>query len=206
MRPAETKEHSAQAANTPIIPPTTRTGWACPCPLRPLPHARHTKKCLLRGMVFSARYQAGPMTLEKLGTYAIEKRLSAHQNREVFLAHDGVQTVILKRLRLGQMRDWKAMQLFEREADTLKALRHPRIPRLLDSFHEEQAGQTSLMMVMEYVAGPSLADRLKQGWRPREPEVLEIARQGLEILSYLHQHDPPVIHRDIKPSNLIWTD
>ncbi|HEY9843812.1 MAG TPA: serine/threonine-protein kinase, partial [Candidatus Obscuribacterales bacterium] len=144
---------------------------------------------------------------ERAGAYVLGEKLSSHQNREVFLAQDGQGSpVIVKRLRMGQIQDWKALDLFEREAKTLQTLQHPRIPRLLDFYHEQPEGQLVLTMVMEYVAGPSLAQRLKSGWRPPEAEVLEIARQGLEILAYLHEHAPAVIHRDLKPSNLIWTD
>lgn len=143
----------------------------------------------------------------KLQDYELGEKISFHQNREVFRARNRAgETVILKRLRMGHLSDWKAMELFEREARTLQTLSHERIPRLLDFFHDEIEGQVVLTMVMAYVEGPSLAERLKQGWRPKEAEVLEIARQGLEILSYLHGHQPAVIHRDIKPSNLIWTD
>ncbi|HEY9843136.1 MAG TPA: serine/threonine-protein kinase, partial [Candidatus Obscuribacterales bacterium] len=98
------------------------------------------------------------------------------------------------------------MELFEREARMLQSLQHPRIPRLLDFFHEQNPEGVVLTMVMEHIAGPTLAERLDGGWRPPEAEVLEIARQGLELLKWLHGRQPTALHRDIKPSNLIWTD
>ena len=44
---------------------------------------------------------------------------------------------------------------------------------------------------------------MTKGWHPTEAEVKQVAIQILEILSYLHQLNPPIIHRDIKPENLI---
>lgn len=140
-------------------------------------------------------------------SYKLIERISFHQNREVFRAQNAFgEPVILKRLQMGQLSDWKPMELFEREVKTLQTLQHQRIPQLLDYFHETSAGQVSLTMVMQQIEGPNLAQRLQTGWRPKESEVIEIARQGFEILKYLHNHEPAVIHRDIKPSNLIWTD
>lgn len=147
----------------------------------------------------------------RIENYELLEKQSFHQNREVFKARlrSGEQAgepVILKRLRLGQLQDLKALELFEREAQTLQTLEHERIPGLLEFFHQQLEGQLVLTMVMQYIPGPTLAQRLQSGWRPQEAEVLEIARQGFEILNYLQQHEPLVIHRDIKPSNLIWTD
>lgn len=143
----------------------------------------------------------------ELAKYVLGERLAVHQQREVFAASDSQgRAVVLKRLQLGALSDWKTMELFEREARTLQALSHPRIPRLLNSFHAEHDGRVELSLVMERIEGPSLAQRLAQGWRPNEAVVREIARQGLEILIWLHSQQPAVIHRDIKPSNLIWTD
>ncbi|MEZ0368863.1 MAG: serine/threonine protein kinase [Candidatus Sericytochromatia bacterium] len=146
-------------------------------------------------------------TISNARAYDLIEQLSAHQHREVFKARRQTgETVVVKRLNMGQISDWKAMELFEREAGMLQRLDHPRIPKLFDFFHEQNPEGVVLTMVMEHIAGPSLAERLDGGWRPPEAEVLEIARQGLEILSWLHGRQPAILHRDIKPSNLIWTD
>lgn len=109
--------------------------------------------------------------------------------------------VIVKELQLEALDDWKRMELFEREAQTLTHLSHAGVPRLIDYFKNE-AG-TRLFLVVEKIPGISLATMLNNGWRPSEGAVIQIARELLDILEYLHGLNPPVVHRDIKPSNLL---
>ncbi len=92
---------------------------------------------------------------------------------------------------------------FEREAQLLAGLRHPSLPKVTDYF-VETAGQ---FLVMDYIPGEDLAT---QGLRRLEPlpvqDVLRWADQLLDVLTYLHRQNPPIIHRDIKPSNLKVSD
>lgn len=111
---------------------------------------------------------------------------------------------ILKELRVAHLSDWKRLELFEREAQTLKHLKHPDLPRLLDFFKD--ADETHICLVLEDMPGRSLLEWLQEGWRPRESEVVDIARQVLVLLQHLHQHHPPIIHRDLKPSNILRED
>ncbi len=91
---------------------------------------------------------------------------------------------------------------FEREARLLNHLRHPALPRVSDHFTEEQ-GQ---FIVMEYIAGDDLAEKLKErGGAFPLSEVLNWADQLLDALDYLHTQEPSIIHRDIKPQNLKLT-
>lgn len=91
---------------------------------------------------------------------------------------------------------------FEREARLLNHLRHPALPRVSDHFAEEE-GQ---FLVMEYIAGDDLAEKLKErGGAFPFNEVLNWADQLLDALDYLHTQEPSVIHRDIKPQNLKLT-
>jgi serine/threonine protein kinase len=91
---------------------------------------------------------------------------------------------------------------FEREARLLNHLRHPALPRVSDHFTEEE-GQ---FLVMEYIAGDDLAEKLKErGGAFTLSEVLNWADQLLDALDYLHTQEPSVIHRDIKPQNLKLT-
>jgi eukaryotic-like serine/threonine-protein kinase len=91
---------------------------------------------------------------------------------------------------------------FEREARLLNHLRHPALPRVSDHFTEDE-GQ---FLVMEYIAGDDLAEKLKErGGAFTLSEVLNWADQLLDALDYLHTQEPPVIHRDIKPQNLKLT-
>lgn len=113
------------------------------------------------------------------------------------------QRVAVKALSLRQIKEWKVLELFEREARVLANLEHPAIPKYLDYFPIETSNNRSFYLVQELVRGDSLADLVEKGWHPNESEVKHIAVQILNILNYLHQLTPPVIHRDIKPQNII---
>lgn len=94
----------------------------------------------------------------------------------------------------------EAIERFEAEADMLRRLSHPRIPKVYVDFKDE--GRQYL--AMEFVRGQDLEDVIqKQGALP-EAQVLEWADQICDVLSYLHEHKPePIIFRDMKPSNIM---
>ncbi|MDY6902135.1 MAG: serine/threonine-protein kinase [Cyanobacteriota bacterium] len=142
------------------------------------------------------------------GRYQIQQELGRQTGRRTFLAEDleTQQKVVIKLLLLGEDFDWQDLKLFEREAETLKTLNHPNIPRYLDYFELNNDDNNGFVLVQTYVEGKTLDQHLKSGRTFSEAEVKELAISLLEILSYLHQHEPPVIHRDIKPSNILLTN
>ncbi|MEA5550060.1 serine/threonine-protein kinase [Anabaena cylindrica UHCC 0172] len=113
------------------------------------------------------------------------------------------QLVAIKVLSLHRIKDWKVLELFEREAKILANLNHPGIPQYLNYFEIETDGDRAFYLVQELAVGQSLFELVNQGWKPSVDQVQAIAAQVLEILVYLQQLTPPVIHRDIKPQNLI---
>jgi serine/threonine protein kinase len=113
------------------------------------------------------------------------------------------QRVAIKVLSLRNISEWKILELFEREAKTLKNLNHPRIPKYLDYFTIDTEEDRRFYLVQELAEGESLDKAVHYGWRVSEEEVKAITRQMLDILNYLHRLNPPVIHRDIKPQNII---
>ncbi|WP_017306379.1 serine/threonine protein kinase [Spirulina subsalsa] len=113
------------------------------------------------------------------------------------------QQVAIKVVSLKQMGDWKGLELWEREVQTLAQLEHPGIPCYLDYFQQDTAGDRLFYLVQERVKGKSLAQWVEQGWRPSEKAIKWIAQEALKILEYLHSFHPPILHRDIKPENLI---
>ena len=113
------------------------------------------------------------------------------------------EQVVLKRLKLERLDNWKALELFEREARVLKALNHPGIPSYIDSIEDQGSGTFTL--VQSLAAGKNLRHWVDEGWRPTEQDVIAIAEQVLDVLVYLQGLNPPVVHRDIKPSNLVRT-
>ncbi|NEP56947.1 MAG: serine/threonine protein kinase [Symploca sp. SIO2G7] len=113
------------------------------------------------------------------------------------------QRVAVKELSLLGMRDWKVLELFEREAQVLSSLNHPAIPNYLNYFQVDTAENRWFYIIQELAVGKSLASLMEQGWQPNEATVKKLAIQVLKILHYLHHLSPPIIHRDIKPQNLI---
>lgn len=113
---------------------------------------------------------------------------------------------VLKCLRLSGLNQWKKLELFQREARILSLLEHARIPTLRDYFESEQAGGLICCLVLERVFGQTLARHAASGRVFGEAECLGLALQILDLLTYLHAFQPPVVHRDLKPSNLMLDD
>lgn len=137
--------------------------------------------------------------------YEVQRQLGKQTGRQTLLARD-LQTqelVVIKQLFLGGDFEWQDLKLFEREAETLKALDHPAIPRYLDYLEIDEPDNKGFALVQTYVDGKTLEEHLRSGRTFSEIEVKELAKSLLEILIYLHEKKPPVIHRDIKPSNIL---
>jgi serine/threonine protein kinase len=145
--------------------------------------------------------------------YQLQQQLGNNPGRQTWLAADittsPAESVVVKLLAFNPQMQWDEFRLFEREAQVLKQLNHPQIPRYRDYFSidkEMGGGLCWFGLVQQYIPGASVRQLLSQGKRFRETEVQKIATDVLEILSYLHGLNPPVLHRDIKPSNLILGD
>jgi serine/threonine protein kinase len=137
--------------------------------------------------------------------YTVEQQLGKHAGRRTLLARDRQtqELVVIKLLSFSHDFAWDDLKLFEREAETLKTLAHPAIPRYLDYFELDSPEIKGFALVQTYIEGLSLEEQLKAGRTFSESEVRQIAKALLEILTYLHGRQPPVIHRDIKPSNVL---
>ena len=114
--------------------------------------------------------------------------------------------VAIKALSLKRAKDWKAIELFDREAKILSQLNHPAIPQYIDSFQVDTEIDRQYYIVQTLAEGQSLFDAVESGWKPTITEAKDIAVQVLEILTYLHTLNPPVIHRDLKPQNIVIND
>ena len=87
---------------------------------------------------------------------------------------------------------------FQREIKLMASLNHPNIAALRTAF----TADNQLYMVMEYVEGTTMADKLERG-AIAVPDALNYIGQVLSAVSYAHQQN--VIHRDIKPANMMLT-
>ena len=135
-----------------------------------------------------------------LGPYEIVAAAGAGGMGEVYKARDTRlgRTVALKVLPPDAAADPERRRRFEQEARAVSALNHPHICVLYDIGSEDDVH----FLVMEYLDGETLADRLKKGPLPLA-KVLEYGRQIADALSMAHRHG--VVHRDLKPSNVMLT-
>lgn len=109
--------------------------------------------------------------------YQVQRELGRQTGRRTFLALDlhSSQQVVIKILYLGQDFDWQDLKLFQREAETLKALDYPAIPRYLDYFELDTPDDKGFGLVQTYVGAKSLEEHLQAGRTFSEAEVKELA-------------------------------
>jgi len=136
----------------------------------------------------------------KFGPYEIEKSLGAGGMGEVYLARDTRlgRTVAIKILPEHLCGTREAKERFDREARAISSVSHPNICNLYDVGAQDGTSY----LVMEYLQGETVADRLSHG--PLAPEPL--VRMALEIAEGLDKaHRGGLVHRDLKPANLFIT-
>ena len=143
--------------------------------------------------------------------YQLQQQLGNNAGRQTWLAKDikvsPAKPVIVRLLAFSPQMQWEEFKLFEREAQVLKTLNHPRIPKYRDYFSLDRdmgKGLCWFALVQDYIPGKSIEQLLNEGRRFTQEQVRTLATQVLSILTYLHGLNPPLLHRDIKPSNLIW--
>src|SRR5204862_7151464 len=136
----------------------------------------------------------------RLGPYEILAPIGAGGMGEVYRARDTrlERTVAVKVLPQHLSESSEVRQRFEREAKTISQLSHPHICALYDVGRE---GETEYL-VMEYLDGETLADRLLKGSLPTERTL----RYGIEIADALDTaHRQGIVHRDLMPGNVLLT-
>src|SRR5580765_6889299 len=149
------------------------------------------------------RYNARIMSLSsgtKLGPYEMQAPPGAGGMGEVYRARDTrlVRTVAIKVLPEHLSTNPESKQRFEREARSISSLNHPNICALYDIGNQDGVD----FLVMEYLEGQTLAERLQKGALPIE-HVLKI---GIEIADALDKaHRQGIVHRDLKPGNIMLT-
>lgn len=141
------------------------------------------------------RLEPGSLFLNK---YRVERELGQGAFGVTFLAThlDLDRKVAIKQLHPGVARSEEARARFEQEARILASIDHPNIVRVYDV--ERVGGRWYLLM--EYLEGGSLADRVERGAIDLE-EAADLADDILEGLA--HAHDRGIVHRDLKPSNVL---
>ena len=136
----------------------------------------------------------------RLGPYEILAPLGEGGMGKVYKARDTrLDRLVAIKLLQAEIADRPEVQeRFEREARTVASLNHPHICTLYDVGHHDNVD----FLVMEYLEGETLAQRLESG--PLSLE--EVLRYATEIADALDKaHSKGVIHRDLKPSNVMLT-
>lgn len=141
--------------------------------------------------------------------YTVIKPLGAGAYGNVCLVSDSsasgdrfaLKEIVETELPLNERKE--AIELFNREAEILRTLSHPGLPGIHDYF----SVGNSHYIVMEYIDGETLEEKLKSRSEPFTwEEVLPWAEELCVIFDYLHGRKPdPVIFRDLKPSNIMLT-
>src|SRR5438105_423600 len=134
----------------------------------------------------------------RLGPYQVLGPLGAGGMGEVYKARDTRldRIVAIKVLPEHAASRPDVRERFEREARAVSALSHPHICTLYDVGQQDGID----FLVMEYLEGETLTERLVRGPLPME-QVLRYGVQMADALDRAHRHN--VIHRDLKPGNIM---
>jgi len=135
-----------------------------------------------------------------LSHYKILEKIGSGGMGDVYKAKDVRlgRTVAVKILPERLADSAERRERFDREARAISQLNHPRICTLYDVGSEGEVDY----LVLEYIEGETLAERLKRGSLPRE-KVLEYGIQIAEGLEGAHR--ARIVHRDLKPANILLT-
>ena len=136
---------------------------------------------------------------DRLGPYEIQACLGIGGMGEVYKAVDArLQRIVAIKILRSQAAEPEHREQFEREARVIAKLGHPQICVLHDIGSEGPLAY----LVMEYLDGETLAERLARGVLPLD-EAIHYAFEIVGALRETHRHG--IVHRDIKPSNIMLT-
>jgi serine/threonine protein kinase len=143
--------------------------------------------------LFANRYQAGDV----IGRGTMSE---VYRGQDKLVGRD----VAIKVLRADLARDPSFQARFRREAKNAAALTHPAIVAVYDTGERETAAGAIPFIVMEYVPGRTLQEKLKNRSPLPLPQSLTVAAEICAALDFSHRRG--VVHRDIKPANVMLAE
>jgi serine/threonine-protein kinase len=144
---------------------------------------------------------------KKIGKYVIKERLGSGGMAEVYKGYQENldRFVAIKLMHAFLVADQDFLNRFQREARAMAALNHPNIVGVYDF---DVYGENSYYLVMEYIRGGTLKERLeslaRQGERLSLPDVVKMIAEIADALAYAHRRD--MVHRDVKPANIMLNE
>ncbi len=136
------------------------------------------------------------------GKYEILKEIGRGGMSIVYLARDNrlnKQWAVKEMKNDGSKSTETLLKGLEREANILKNVDHPVLPRIVDIINS----RGTIYVVMDFIEGTNLGDVLKQEGAQSQEDVIDWGHQLASALDYLHSMDPPIIYRDMKPANVM---
>lgn len=135
-----------------------------------------------------------------IGPFKVDRELGRGGMGVVYLATDTKldRQVAIKALPADLAADADRLARFQREAKVLASLSHPNV----GAIHGLESAGGQQYLVLEYIEGETLAERLERGPTPVD-ESLSLAKQIAEALEAAH--DKGIVHRDLKPGNVMVT-
>lgn len=137
------------------------------------------------------------------GKYEILKMIGKGGMSEVYLAMDknlNKQWAVKEiKKRARDKNNEVVVQSAMAEANMMKKLDHPCLPRIVDIIDREDV----IYVIMDYIEGEPLSKILENFGAQSQENVIEWGKELCGVLDYLHTQDPPIIYRDMKPANVM---
>lgn len=134
--------------------------------------------------------------------YELLKEVGRGGMSRVFLATDlglNKNWAVKEILKSGLLAGQEVQNSLLAEAEMMKNLDHPALPRIVDIVEDERY----YYIVMDFVEGENLKDIVDKTGIQSQEQVISWGLELGSVLQYLHSQDPPIIYRDMKPANII---